>query len=81
MVSEYLKVRVVPSDTNPGVKKISEDTYEVRVRAPACKGQANKEMLSRLSAVICGKNGAMGKRILLVSGMHKPCKVVRIVKD
>ena len=45
----YIKVKVQPRSSKPGVEEISPEEFKVRVQAPPAQGEANKEILKRLS--------------------------------
>ncbi len=42
-------IKVHPRSKFPGVEKDPDGTYRIRVSAPAEKGRANREMISRLA--------------------------------
>jgi len=77
---EFIKVKVYPSDKNPGVSKISDDKYEVRVSAPPDRGLANKEMLSRLKLALIGATNSHLYQMQIVSGTSSPNKIIKIFR-
>lgn len=71
----FIKVRVLVDEKKEEIIKKSEDTYLIKVKAKAEKGEANnrvREILSDYFQVLLGK-------VKLIKGGKKPNKIFEIL--
>jgi len=71
----YIKIKAKAGSKKEFVKKISEDTFEVEVKAPAERGLANKRILELVRGFFKVYNV---KEVRLVSGHHSPHKIISV---
>jgi uncharacterized protein (TIGR00251 family) len=69
-----IKLKVRAGSRKPAVLKKASDSYEIHVRAPAERGQANAEALAVLAQAL----GVEPKRLRIIKGAREPAKIVRI---
>lgn len=69
-----IRVKVNASSKSEGVRVLEEGYYQVRTRAPAERGRANKRVLQLLAAEF----GCAIEALTIVSGATKPVKIVAI---
>lgn len=67
-----IKVRVTVDARAEKVVKKSDDLYAVSVREAAERGEANGRVLELLKSMF------PGKRVKLISGHHKPGKIIEV---
>jgi uncharacterized protein YggU (UPF0235/DUF167 family) len=67
-----IKVRVTVDARAERVVRKSDDLYAVSVREPAERGEANERVLELLKSMFPGKS------VKLISGHHKPGKIVEV---
>ncbi len=70
----YFKIRVIAGAKSELVRKEKEDTFTVLVKEKAEGGRANK----RMQELIGAEFGVPGGAVRIVSGHHKPSKIVSI---
>ncbi len=68
----YLKIKVVPDASSETIEKKSEDTWRVRVKAPATNNAANNRVLELV------RQAYPNKAVRVVSGHHSPSKIFSI---
>jgi uncharacterized protein (TIGR00251 family) len=68
----YIKVRVITDCKKDELKKISEDTLEIQVRAPAERGLANARVIELI------QKNLKYKRVRIVSGHTSPSKILSV---
>ncbi|MCK9597184.1 DUF167 domain-containing protein [Candidatus Pacearchaeota archaeon] len=71
----YIKVKVKTGSKKEQIKKISEDTFEIEVKAPAERGLANKRILELVREYFKVYNV---REVRLVSGHHSPHKIINL---
>ena len=69
-----VRVKVNASSKSEGVRMLEEGYYQVRTRAPAERGRANRRVLQLLAAEF----GCPVEALAIVSGATKPLKIVAI---
>ncbi len=69
-----VRVKVNASSKSEGVRLLEEGYYQVRTRAPAERGRANRRVLQLLAAQF----GCPVEALTIVSGASKPIKIVAI---
>ncbi len=69
-----VRVKVNASSKSESVRELAEGYYQVRTRAPAERGRANKRVLELLAAELGCPVGAL----TIVSGATKPLKIIAI---
>lgn len=69
-----IKLKVHPDSKQSIIKKKTDDTYEVWVRAPAERGLANKAAIESLAQDL----NQPAKRLLIIKGSRSPNKIVKI---
>ena len=70
-----LSVRVKPNSKKPGVEKLSDREYIVKVKAPATEGRANKAVIETLSDHL----SVPKNRISIIRGISSKNKIVDIL--
>ena len=70
----YLTVSVQPRSQNPGIEKLGNGEYRVRVHAPPVKGEANKEVVKTLASHFSVPHSC----VKIVRGMKSRKKAVLI---
>ncbi len=73
-MAEILSVKVHPRSKAPGVEKLAEGSFRVRVRAAPDRGRANREVLERLAAFL----EVPVSRLTIVRGETSSVKWVRV---
>jgi hypothetical protein len=69
----YLRVKVLPkSPKNEIVDQLEDETYKIRISAPAMDGKANAELIKFL------KKSLGVSEVLIVSGQTAQAKLLRI---
>jgi hypothetical protein len=71
---EILSVKVHPRSKAPGVERLADGSFRVRVRAAPERGQANREVLERLADFL----GVPPSRLAVVRGETSSAKRVRL---
>jgi len=71
----YIKVKVKAGTKKEIIKKVSEDTFEVEVKAPAERGLANNRVLELVREYFKVYNV---REVRLVSGHHSPHKIISL---
>lgn len=69
-----LRVKVNPSSTTEGVKRLEEGFYQVRTRAPAENGRANARVVELLAEAL----EVAPERVRIVAGATRPLKIVEV---
>jgi uncharacterized protein (TIGR00251 family) len=69
-----LKVKVNAGAQSESVKQLADGSYQVRTRAPATKGKANR----RVRELLAEHLGLHPDQIEIVSGQTSPIKHVRL---
>lgn len=69
-----LAVKVQPKSSRPGVEKLSEREFRVRVRSAPERGRANREMIELLAGFL----GVPASRLSLVRGASSSLKWVEL---
>lgn len=77
-MSGYIKVKVKAGAKRENVIKKDDDSYEISVREPARRNEANSRV-KEIVAGLYGKRGAV--RIKLVSGARSRSKIFQLIKD
>ena len=73
-MASLLKVKVQAHARKPGVEKIAEGEFKVRVAAAPEKGKANKEVLERLAAFL----DVAPSRLTIVRGETSSNKLIKM---
>jgi len=73
-MAALLEVKVQPRSKSPGVEKVDERRFRVRVSAAPDKGKANREVLERLADYL----DVPPSRLTIVRGETSSNKLVRI---
>ena len=73
----FLTVKVQPRARKPGVEKLSNEEYKVRVLAPPSKGEANREVIETLASHF----NLPSSRVKIVRGHKSRRKLVMIDSD
>ena len=68
-----VKIKVVTESKKEKFIKKSEDSFEVHVKEPAERGQANKRVVELLREAFKGYN-----KIKIIKGHHSPSKIISI---
>lgn len=71
---QTFRVKVNASASTEGVRLLEEGFYQVRTRAPAESGRANRRVLELLAAEL----GCTAAQLRIVSGATKPLKIIAI---
>ena len=74
VASMLINVRVTPNARRPGVVKVDESTYEVKVDERATGGAANKRLLEILSKHF----GVPKSKVAIVRGARSRDKVLEV---
>ena len=81
----YIKVKVKAGSKKELIKKISEDTFEVEVKAPAERGLANNRVLELVREYFKARLGDdkvgrvyNAREVRLVSGHHSSHKIINV---
>jgi uncharacterized protein (TIGR00251 family) len=69
-----ISVSIVPNSKEPGIIKVSENNYKIRVDAPASKNKANK----RLIEILAEHFKVSKSSISIIKGLKSRNKIVRI---
>lgn len=69
-----IRVKVNPSSSTEGVKELEPGFYQVRTRAPAEDGRANRRVLELLAAEL----GCRPEALRIVTGATRPLKIVEV---
>ncbi len=73
-MASLLTVKVQPRAKKPGVEKLDEGVFRVRVQAPPEKGRANREVAERLAEYL----NVPPSRLVLVRGAASSHKTFRL---
>ncbi len=73
-MATIITVKVQPRSKTPGVEKLGEGVFRVRVLAAPEKGRANREVIERLAAYLA----IPPSRLALVRGAASPHKTFRL---
>lgn len=73
-MAALLEVKVQPRSKSPGVEKIDERRFRVRVQAAPDKGRANREVIERLAECL----DIPPSRLTIVRGETSSSKLIRI---
>jgi len=73
-MATLLEVKVQPRSKAPGVEKLADGTYRVRVRAAPERGRANREVVERLAEFL----DVPPSRLSVVRGGTSSTKWVKI---
>lgn len=73
-MAALLEVKVQPRSKSPGVEKLGERSFRVRVRAAPDKGRANREVLERLAEYL----DVPPSRLAIVRGESSSNKLVKM---
>jgi len=74
-MTRYIRVKVIPrSALSEIVEEMADGTIKIRVKAPAEKGKANKELISFLSKTFKVPRSS----ISIVNGLTDPYKLIKI---
>lgn len=69
-----IRVKVNPSSKTEGVRELEPGYYQVRTRAPAEDGRANRRVLELLAAELGRDPG----QLRIVAGATRPLKIVEV---
>ncbi len=69
-----IKVRVVPNAKAPSITKTGENSYRIKVNAPAIDGKANRRLIEILAEHF-GKPKAKVRIIRSISGRDKTIEI------
>lgn len=69
-----IKVKTFPNSKKAGVFKKAKDAFEIKVKAKAERGEANKETISLLAAYL----NIPAKTIRIIKGAKSPNKIFSI---
>lgn len=69
-----VRVKVNAGSKTEGVRRLEEDFYQIRTRAPAEDGRAN----ARVIELLAERFGVPVDRIRIVTGHSRPLKLVEI---
>ncbi len=70
----FLEVHVTPDARDPGVKRMDDGTFEVRVDERAERGRANKRLLDIMSRHL----GVPRSKLVLVRGAKSRYKTIMV---
>lgn len=70
----YIKVKAFPKSKKEEIKKISDDTYEIRVKEKAQRNEANK----RIIELVASELGVQVKEIRIINGHHNSSKLLSV---
>lgn len=70
----YIRVRVLAEAKKESVKKLTEDSFVVAVKAPAEQNLANRRVLELIAEYF----SILPKQIRIISGHHAPGKILSI---
>ncbi len=73
-MAQFIKVKVQTRSKNPGVEKLNESEFRVRVTAAPEKGRANKEVIARLAADL----GLPPSRLRIARGETSSTKLLEV---
>lgn len=73
-MTELLSVKVQPRSKTPGVEKLADGSFKVRVLAPPDRGRANREVIDRLAQFL----DIPPSRLKIVRGETSSNKRVRV---
>jgi uncharacterized protein (TIGR00251 family) len=73
-MTELLSVKVQPRSKAPGVLKLNDGSFRVRVQAAPDRGRANREVIERLAEFL----DVPPSRLKIVRGETSPNKRVRV---
>ena len=71
-----IRVKVNAGAQSEGVKRLDDGSYQVRTRAPATKGKANRRVLELLAEHL----GIDKDDLQIAAGRSSPVKYVRIIE-
>jgi uncharacterized protein (TIGR00251 family) len=74
---KFLAVRVRPGSRQAGIEKLAPGEYKVSVLSPAERGEANKEVVTRLAEHF----GLPRSRVRVVRGEKSRLKLIAIDSD
>lgn len=69
-----MRVKVNAGSKTEGVRRLEEDFYQVRTRAPAEDGRAN----ARVIELLAQRFGVPAERVRIVTGHTRPLKLIEI---
>ena len=69
----YIHVRAHPKSKNEKLEKLKDDHFEIWVKEPAEKNQANKKIIELLKA-----HFTESKSVRIISGHHSPSKLFSV---
>ena len=72
----FIKVKVFPNSKKETVTKKSEDSFEVRVREKAQRGQANKAVIEYLANYF----HVSPRKLRIIRGVRERHKIIEISK-
>jgi uncharacterized protein len=70
-----LSIRVIPNSKKPEITKLSEDSYRIKIDAPAVDGKANARLLELLADYL----GIRKSSLSIVKGIRNRDKVIKIL--
>jgi len=73
-MSRQIRVKVNASSKTEGVRRLADDYYQVRTRAPAERGKANL----RVAELLAAEFGCEPRSVRIVAGVSSPLKLVEI---
>jgi len=73
-MTELLSVKVQPRSKTPGVEKLADGSFRIRVLAPPDRGRANREVIDRLAEFL----DIAPSRLKIVRGETSSNKWVRV---
>ena len=68
----YLKIKVITESKKESIEKISEDTFEIRLKEKRERGMANSRIIELLQKIY------PDTKIRIVSGHQSPSKIVSV---
>lgn len=76
MENNFIKIKLHPNSKKQKLEKMTDEKYEIWVKSKAEQNLANLEMLELLSLEL----GIEKKKLRLISGHHRPGKMVEVLK-
>lgn len=70
----YIKVIAFPKSKKEGIKKLSQDRFEIKVKEKAERNLANQKIIELLAEYF----GVTEKDVKIINGHHHPSKLISI---
>ena len=70
----YIRVKAIPSSKKESLRQIKENEFEITVKEPAERGEANKRICEILQQHFNNPEGG----VRIINGHHSPTKLLKI---